>query len=173
MAAATAISVAAPASAMITVFNATLNGASESPANSTTAIGLGLVTFDDVAQTVLVNEVYFGLTGPATGGHIHCCTTTAGTGTAAILVPFPTFPASSFGNFDATFTLSSATFAQLLAGAQAGKAYLNIHTAAFPGGEIRGFLVGAVPEPSTYAMMFAGLAAVGGVAVRRRRLAQV
>ena len=33
-------------------------------------------------------------------------------------------------------------------GVESGKAYLNIHTAAFPGGEIRGFLTPA-PEPSS------------------------
>ena len=42
----------------------------------------------------------------------------------------------------------------------AGNTYLNIHTMAFPGGEIRGFL-SAVPEPSTWAMMLIGFAGLG------------
>jgi hypothetical protein len=40
----------------------------------------------------------------------------------------------------------------------AGKSYLNIHTTAFPGGEIRGFLT-LVPEPGTFALL--GLGAIG------------
>jgi hypothetical protein len=55
----------------------------------------------------------------------------------------------------------------MLAGINAGKAYLNIHTSTFGGGEIRGFLV-PVPEASSWAMMLGGLAAVGALARRRR-----
>jgi hypothetical protein len=57
----------------------------------------------------------------------------------------------------------------LVAGLDSGRAYLNIHTSMFAGGEIRGFLQ-PVPEPGTYAMMVAGLGLVGFMAVRRRRL---
>jgi hypothetical protein len=38
-----------------------------------------------------------------------------------------------------------------------GKAYLNIHTRAFPGGEIRGFF-NQVPEPGTLALLALGAA---------------
>jgi hypothetical protein len=56
----------------------------------------------------------------------------------------------------------------LLAGALAGTEYLNIHTQVVPGGEIRGFLT-RVPEPSSLALLGAGLAALAGTAWRRPR----
>ncbi|MEO6364059.1 MAG: PEP-CTERM sorting domain-containing protein [Caldimonas sp.] len=60
----------------------------------------------------------------------------------------------------------------LYTGMQLGQTYLNIHTAAFPGGEIRGFLVLApVPEPETFALLLAGLGAIGFARRRRRPLA--
>ena len=59
--------------------------------------------------------------------------------------------------------------AALAAALMDGKAYLNIHTAFAPGGEIRGFLVPSVPEPGmgwAGALLFFGL--VGANAWRRR-----
>ena len=51
----------------------------------------------------------------------------------------------------------------------AGRSYINFHTTQFTGGEIRGNIVTAVPEPETYALMLGGLAIVAGVARRRGR----
>lgn len=59
-------------------------------------------------------------------------------------------------------------FNALVAGLDDGKAYLNLHTSAYPGGEIRGLLA-PVPEPGTYALMLGGLALLGW-AGRQRRL---
>ena len=48
--------------------------------------------------------------------------------------------------------------------------FLDIHTDAFPGGEIRGqLLLNSVPEPDTFALLAFGLAGVG---FTRRRIAK-
>jgi len=168
-----ALVAAQPAFAVVTTYGVTLNGQSEVPPNNSPGVGLGLVTFNDANFTMTVNEVYFGLIGGAvTGSHIHCCTATPLSGTAPVVVDFMSsgFPTTLSGNFDFTFTLSQATFNTLAAGAAQGRAYLNIHNATFPGGEIRGFLIPtAVPEPSTYALL--GLGLVGVVAATRRKVA--
>jgi hypothetical protein len=58
------------------------------------------------------------------------------------------------------------TLAAQLANLRSGNLYLNVHTAAFPGGEIRGQIV--VPEPGTAVLLAAGALPLLGL-VRRRR----
>lgn len=159
-----------PATANETVFQAALTGAAESPPNASPAFGDAHVTMDDVNFTVAVHVTFSDLSAPAAAGHIHCCTAVPGSGNIGVRVGFSNFPAAVSGTYDNTFQLSSAAFSSLLTGMQEGRSYVNLHTSTFPGGEIRGFLVPAIPEPSTYALMLAGLG-LAGLAARRRRAA--
>src|SRR5918993_556121 len=154
------------------------------------ATGSGFVTVDHdtVENTLLINANWSGLSGTTTVAHIHCCTAAPGTGTVGVAVTpgtLPGFPIGvSAGSYTsplldlddaATFTATFiAAFAGgvlanaddvLLAGFNAGRAYFNIHSTTFPGGEIRGFLrAQQIPEPATVALLALGLAglAFGG-----------
>ncbi|MBV8096104.1 MAG: CHRD domain-containing protein [Acetobacteraceae bacterium] len=162
-----------PASAAF-IFQTTLIGANEVPPNNSPATGSSTVTLADDNNTLGVQLSFSNLTSPATMAHIHCCV--APGGDAPIALPFPDFPSATSGTYTNTFSLSAPgvltgiTPAAFLSGLESGLAYINIHDANFPAGEIRGFLPAvsaAVPEPWGLALFGIGLA--GLIAAGRRR----
>jgi hypothetical protein len=183
--------VAMPAVAQTTVYTANLTGPNEDPPNSSPGIGTAMITINQDAGTMRVEESFSELTGNVSASHIHCCTTTPHEGLAGVATVSPTFtgfPSGGMaGDYDHTFNMLDASsynlpflnanggtaqgaFDALVAGINDGRAYANIHTMPeFPGGEIRGFLA-PIPEPETYAMLLAGLAMVSMMAWRRRLL---
>ena len=85
------------------------------------------------------------------------------------MTPFTTGVGGTFsGKWDLAEGNNTTLTAQL-PNILAGRSYINFHTTQFTGGEIRGNIVAAVPEPETYALMLGGLAIVAGVARRRGR----
>lgn len=167
---------------------AQLSGAAEESPNNSPATGV--FHFSLVGNVFNIQGSFSGLTTNTAAAHIHCCTAVANTGLAAVtimpglLTGFPSGVTSGSMNqdfnwndpaiFRAGFISESGgslALAQdrLLTGLTNGTAYFNIHTTDFPGGEIRGFITptSTVPEPSTYALMGAGLLAL--VVVQRRR----
>jgi hypothetical protein len=164
---AAALCLAVPAQAVTVVFVAGLSGPAESPPVASPGTGFASVAFDDVAGSVTVHVDFGGLLAPTTAAHLHCCTAMPFTGTAPVIIGFTGFPAGVMaGMYDHVFVPSPAVFATALTGAMDGRAYVNIHTTSFPGGEIRGFLM-PVPEAGSAALMLLGLAGVGWVARRR------
>ncbi|HRI16974.1 MAG TPA: CHRD domain-containing protein [Burkholderiaceae bacterium] len=186
LATAAALALARPALAHESVYAAPLLGASEVPSNPSPGSGTTIVTIDFDLVTMRVQASFSGLLGDVTAAHIHCCVLPgANVGVASQTPSFTGFPTGvKAGTYDHTFDMALASsynaafitanggtvgsaFNALVLGLDAGKAYLNIHTNLYTGGEIRGLLV-AVPEPETYALMLAGLTGVAFAARRRR-----
>jgi CHRD domain len=162
--AALVIGAASVAEAAIVSYTTSLSGPNESPPNASPGVGTATVDIDGVAHTMRVQAVFSGLTGTTTASHIHGPTLVALTGLAGVATTTPTFTGFPLGVtagfYDHTFDMTQSTSynpsfitanggttataeAALFQAITDGKAYLNIHSSTFGGGEIRGFLVPA------------------------------
>lgn len=108
---------------------ARLSGGNEVPPVMSAATGQADVSFDPESNKLTWSVSYAGLSGPATAAHFHG--PAVGGRNAGVVVPLT-------GGMDSPIagstTITKAQAADLLA----GKWYVNVHTAANPGGEIRG-----------------------------------
>ena len=111
-------------------FKADLSGASEVPPVATAAKGGATAALDTASKTLNWTVTYTGLT--PTAGHIHG-PAVAGAN-AGVLVPFSGSMASPIKG---SATLTDGQISDL----EAGRTYVNLHTADNKGGEIRGQLV--------------------------------
>jgi hypothetical protein len=130
------------------MYAAELRGANETPPNSSTAFGSSLVTFDSVNNTLAFEVNTSGIASPS-ASHIH----RGASGTPGpVIINFATGPSGFQGGkvtgSGAISALQSSSFlpSDLTALASASTAngyYVNVHSTAFGGGEVRGQLVPA------------------------------
>ena len=152
------------------VYYTALSGPNEFPTNTSPGIGKAVVTIDgnfmrvQVTFSGLVPQTSAGLPSGTTASHIHAPTPVplSLTSTAGVATQTPFFAGFPLGvragtydhNFDMTQNSSynaayitanggtaASAFTALKTAIAAGKSYLNIHSNAFPSGEIRGFLL--------------------------------
>ena len=115
-----------PALAEVQQFKASLNGKSVSPATDSAATGTADIKIDTDAKTITWTIKTTGLTGAAMAAHFHG----------------PADPGTNAKpEIDISKSIEQGTApitAAQIADFNAGKIYVNIHTAKFPDGEIRG-----------------------------------
>ena len=109
------------------LFVANLNGAQEVPATNSAGAGSATLVLSPDEKTARVALTFSGISGPQTDAHIHG---PAAVGvTAPALFPLPLGPIDDF-----QINLAPAQVQDL----KAGLFYINVHSATFPGGDIRG-----------------------------------
>ena len=136
-------------------YKATLSGANERPTpNSSAATGTWTGILNTQTNVLTYTMSYTGLSANSTASHIHA--QSDATTTANVVLNFQSFagattaftPGSTSGSAAGTINLSGGTVTgftitgdSLRKAMDAGMAYVNVHTTANPGGEIRGQIV--------------------------------
>lgn len=109
-------------------YRAVLDAGSEVPATQSKGTGEVTATFDPATKRLSWTGRYSDLTGPVTAAHFHGPAKPGEN--AGVLVPVN----AAASPFSGEATLDDAKAADL----EAGRLYVNLHTAANPKGEIRG-----------------------------------
>ena len=136
---------AVPAQAETINARAILGGGEEVPGVLTGAVGIADIVIDTDARTIAVEIRMFNIPSATTAGHIHV----GPKGVAGpVVVDFP-IPRDRVGDLSLSFMVNAQnlrpnpmiginTMDDVIQAIVGGGAYVNIHTAVFPGGEIRG-----------------------------------
>jgi CHRD domain len=122
----------APLQAAPLSFKVGLTGAQQVPPVQTAATGTADLTYDPTVRLLTWNVSYGGLSGPATMAHFHGPATAGKNGPPVIWLKEKGAAVESPIKGEATLTPEQAQ--QFTA----GEWYINVHTQANPGGEIRG-----------------------------------
>jgi hypothetical protein len=110
-------------------FKATLSGKSEVPPNTSAGTGTADIDYDAATKKLSWKLTYSGLSGPATAAHFHGPAEAGKNAGVAVAIPGATSSPA-----EGSAVLTDAQAADLTS----GKYYVNVHTQANPGGEIRG-----------------------------------
>ena len=124
--------------------------------------GSGSFTLSDTGS-FSYNISYSGLSGNSTLAHVHGPGAPGVDAGVVFGLQGGTF-GQTFGSFSGSQQLNATQIGQL----NAGLWYVNIHSANFGGGEIRGQIT-AVPEPGTWALMGTAGAMMAAAMRRRKR----
>ena len=108
---------------------ATLSGTAEVPPNTSAGMGQLQAEFDKATKTLRYTLRYSGLSGPVKAGHFHGPAEAGKNAGVALGI-------NNAG--DSPVQGSAVLTADQAADLLAGKWYVNLHTAANPGGELRG-----------------------------------
>ena len=117
------------ASSNMVAFSTQLRAGNEVPPNASQGTGSVDAMLDKGTNLLRWKVNYSGLSGPATAGHFHG--PAAAGANAGVVVPWSTTMSSPM---EGSATLTAGQVADLMA----GRWYANVHTAANPGGEVRG-----------------------------------
>lgn len=123
-----------PARAETITLQAELSASKQTPPNASKGTGSVTATYDTSSKVLKWKGTHAGLTGPATSAHFHGPATAGRYADVAIWISTKGTPLPQ--SFEGEATLTDAQAADMLAGLW----YVNIHTAAYPPGEIRGQL---------------------------------
>ncbi len=120
------------AQAAVVKFTVPLSGGEQVPPVDSPGKGSADITWDPTTRVVTWAVTYSGLSGPATMAHFHGPADKGKNGPVVVWLSKQGSQAASPFSGEATLTPDQAKqFA-------AGEWYINVHTAAHPGGEIRG-----------------------------------
>lgn len=114
-------------------FTAYLSGAQEVPAVATTATGYGRVFVNTDTMTYTFTVVFNGLAGTQNNAHIHAPAAIGAN--AAVTINFGVVGGTS-GTISGSGSITATQLNQL----RAHQGYINVHSTAFPNGELRGQL---------------------------------